>query len=140
MCLAQGHYAVTPVRLEHSSQALYHCAPVCLTNPRHHEEEPHNNHRTPGRQTNKVKQPTLSSSDINMIAKLERAQTMHYKTEQRHKPYSGSNNQQRMKTTESSPRTDSSLSHWGGGGLNVFTYYIMHIERIAGLLIPRYFA
>ena len=30
------------------------------TNPWHHEEEPHNNHETPGRQ-NKAKQPAMSS-------------------------------------------------------------------------------
>ena len=38
------------------------------TNPVHHEEELHNNHETPGRQT---KQATSSLFPTKMIAKLE---------------------------------------------------------------------
>ena len=38
------------------------------TNSRHHEEEPHNNHETPGRQT---KQSNQLSLPIKMNAKLE---------------------------------------------------------------------
>ena len=40
------------------------------TNPWHHEEEPHNHHETPGRQSNQ-----LSLFPIKMIAKLEWAQS-----------------------------------------------------------------
>ena len=38
------------------------------TNPWHREEEPHNNHETPGRQTNQSNQLSLP---LKMIAKLE---------------------------------------------------------------------
>ena len=41
------------------------------TNPWHREEEPHNNHETPGRQTKQSNQ--LSLFPIKMIAKLEGA-------------------------------------------------------------------
>ena len=44
------------------------------TNPWHREEEPHNNHETPGRQT-KQSQATSSVFPIKMIAKLEWAQS-----------------------------------------------------------------
>ena len=39
------------------------------TNPWHHEEEPHNNHETPGRQTKQSNQ--FSLFPVKMIAKLE---------------------------------------------------------------------
>ena len=42
---------------------------ILQTNPWHHEEEPHNNHETPGRQTKQSNQ--LSLFPIKMIAKLE---------------------------------------------------------------------
>ena len=42
------------------------------TNPWYHEEEPHNNHETPGRQT---KQATSSLFPIKIIAKLEWTQS-----------------------------------------------------------------
>ena len=46
------------------------------TNPWHREGEPHNNHETLGRQTNKSNQLSLSRSrPINMISKIEWAQS-----------------------------------------------------------------
>ena len=43
------------------------------TNPRHREEEPHNKHKTQGRQTKQSNQ--LSLFPIEMIAKLEWTQS-----------------------------------------------------------------
>ena len=70
------------------------------TNPWHHEEGPHNNHETPGRQTS-------SLFPIEMIAKLELTQSnAQQNTEQLREQQSTTNQQQQNHRL----RTDSSQS------------------------------
>ena len=84
------------------------------TNPWHREEEPHNNHETQGRQTKQSNQLPL----FKMIAKLEWTQSnVQQNTEQLKNSTMGitktTTNQQQQNHRL---RTDSSPSHWGGGG------------------------
>ena len=63
------------------------------TNLWHREEEPHNIHKTPGRQS----KATSSLFSIKMIAKLERTQsTAQRNMKQTQDPHNGSNNKQRI--------------------------------------------
>ena len=64
------------------------------TNPWYHEEEPHNNHGTPGRQTKQSNQLYLPhQDDYNTIMDTNKRTTKHrIITESRN----GSNNQQRI--------------------------------------------
>ena len=80
------------------------------SNPRHGEEEPQNTNR----KTIKVKQP------IKGIAKVEGHKLLYNKTRTKYRAptNNGSSQQQNHRL-----RTDSNLSHWGGGGLNAFCWY-----------------
>ena len=62
----QRNYKQTQIRNSEYDQEIQ-------TNPWHHQEEPHNNHKTPGRQTKQSNQ--LSLFPIEMIAKLEWTQS-----------------------------------------------------------------
>ena len=96
------------------------------TNPRHREEAPHKNQKTPGRQT---KQKNQLSFPIKMFAKLEKTQSnsekkwIKHKTPQR-KQQSTANQQQQYNHRL---RTDSSLSQQvcGWVGVNKFYWYQM---------------
>ena len=61
-------------------------------NPSHHEEEPHNNHNTPGLQTKQSNQPPLSLFPIKVISKLE--WTLSNAQQNIEQSQDGSNNQQ----------------------------------------------
>ena len=63
------------------------------TNLWHHEEEPHNNHETPGRQKRKA---TNSLFSIEMIAKLEWSQSNKQQSRTVIESHNGSNNQLRI--------------------------------------------
>ena len=56
-----------------STQKIVSMTRKYQTNPWHREEEPHNNHETPGRQSNS--KATSSLFPIEMIAKLEWTQS-----------------------------------------------------------------
>ena len=83
-------------------------------NPWNREEEPHNNHETPGRQTKHSNQLALPHRDdckTSNACKKYRTIT---------ESHTGSNNQQHNHRL----RTDISQSHWsGGGGFNAFYWY-----------------
>ena len=71
------------------------------TNPWHREEEPHNNHETPGRQT---KQSNQLSLPIKMIAKLESTQSnAQQNIEHLQNPTIGVTNNKESTKTETSP-------------------------------------
>ena len=61
-------------------------------NPWYREEEPHNNHETPGRQTKQIYQLSLSLFPIETITKLEWTQSNAHNN----RSHNGSNNQIRI--------------------------------------------
>ena len=83
------------------------------TNPWHGEEEPHDNHKTPGRKTPKSNQHSLPHQDDckTRIATKQRT-TKHRTITESHNGRNNNESQQQNHRL----RTDNSLSHGGGGG------------------------
>ena len=98
------------------------------TNPWHCEEEPHNNHRTPGRhpkQNNQLSLPHRDDCKTRMDTK--QPTTKHRTITESH---NGSNNQQRITNnrTTAIERT-AAIVTWGGGGLKcIFWYQIFALD------------
>ena len=85
------------------------------TNPWHLEEEPQNNHETPGRQTKQSNQ--LSLFPIEMIAKLEWTQSSAQQNiEQLQNPTLGVTINNESTTTEPPPWNGQQPKPLGGGG------------------------
>ena len=85
------------------------------TNPWHREEQPHNNHETPGRQTKQRSQFILPHQDDCKTRMDTKQRTTKLSTTT--VSHNESNNQQRINNNRNHRlRTDSSLSHWGRCG------------------------
>ena len=83
-------------------------------NPWHREEEPHNNHETPGRQTKQSNQlflPHRDDCETRMDTKLRT--TKHRTITESH---NGSNNQQRINNNRATALERTSAEATGGGG------------------------
>ena len=92
------------------------------TTPWHCEDEPPNNHKTPGRQIKQRNQLSLPhQDDCNTRMDIKYRTTKHRTITYSH---NGSNNKQKVnnnRTTNSEGTT--SLAMGGGGGLNVFYWH-----------------
>ena len=72
----------------------------------------------------KLSKAISSLFPVKMIAKLEWTQSnAQQNIEQLQNPAMGETINKESTTTEPTLKTDSSLSHWGGGGLNAFYWY-----------------
>ena len=93
------------------------------TNPWHREEEPHNNHETPGKQTKQSNQLSLPHQDD---AKLEWTKSnVQQNIEQLQTTTTGITINNKSQQQNHCLRMDSSLGHpggGGGGGLNAFNW------------------
>ena len=85
------------------------------TTPWHSEEEPHNNHETPGRQTKQINQHSLPHQD-HCKTRMDTKQriTKHRTTKKSH---NGSNNQQRINNNITTALERTANKATGGGGL-----------------------
>ena len=91
------------------------------TNPWHREEEPHNNHETPGSKQSKA---ITFLFPIEMIAKLEWTQSSTQQNiEQLQNPKLGVTINNESTTTEPPPQNGQQLKPVGVGGLNAFYWY-----------------
>ena len=81
------------------------------TNPWRREEEPHNNHETPGKQNWQSSQLTLFP--IKMIANLEWTKSNAQNIKQLQNPTMREQSATNQQQQNHHLRTDSSLSHWG---------------------------
>ena len=98
--------------------------PKLQTSPWHHEEEPHNNHETPERQTKQSYQLSLPHQDDCKTSIGHRV--THTKPEQLQNPTMGETNNNEPTTTEQSHyngQQPKPLGVRGGGGLNAFYWY-----------------
>ena len=98
------------IRIAHHNHKLQ-------TNPRHLEEEPHNHHKTPGRQTKQSNQLSLSHRND---CKTRMDKVTHNKTIT--ESHNGSNNQQRINNNRTTA-LERTLAKATRGGLNAFYWY-----------------